>query len=52
MLDPQFDNEVEALFEGRLMEGNLLILELQNDYTTEVRLTGVHVYSSPQDRNY
>lgn len=51
MLDPQYNNEVEALFSGRVMEGNMLIFELENNSTKEVRLTGVHVYSSPQDRN-
>lgn len=52
MLDPNFDNELQALFEGRTIEGPILITKLETKETKEIKLRAVFLYSSPQDRNF
>jgi len=52
MLDPNFDTQLQALFEGRTIEGPILITKLETKETKEIKLRGVFLYSSPQDRNF
>ena len=52
MNDPQYDNEIEALFEGRVITGPMLICEIESKETKEVKMNGVFIYSAEQDRNF
>lgn len=52
MLDPQFPSQLQALFEGRVMEGDILIMEIETKVTTDIKLQGLYLYSSDQDRNF
>lgn len=52
MLDPQFDNELQSLFEGRVMEGRLLIVEMETKSIDEIKLNAVYLYTSDQERNF
>lgn len=52
MLDPQFNTQLQALFEGRVVEGNMLIIELETKETKDIQLNGLFVYSSEQHRNF
>jgi len=52
MNDPEFNNELQALFEGRTLTGPMLICDLETKETKEVKLNSVFIYSSDQDRNF
>jgi len=52
MLDPNFNDQLQALFEGRTIEGPILISTIETKETKEIKLRGVFLYSSPQDRNF
>ena len=52
MNDPQYDNEIEALFEGRVITGSMLICEIESKETKEARLNGIFIYSADHDRNF
>lgn len=52
MLDPQFTDQIQALFEGRTIEGDMLIVELETKETTPVKLSGVYLTTAEQHRNF
>lgn len=52
MNDPQFDNQLQALMEGRTLHGGILICRVETKLTTEVKLKSIYVYSSDNERNF
>lgn len=44
--------ELEALFEGRVLQGCTMSIEIQNSDTKEVKLTGIYIYTSDAERNF
>lgn len=52
MNDPNFTDELKALFEGRYLVGAMLICDIECKETKETKLNGVFIYSSEQKRNF
>lgn len=50
--DPNFaaSTQVQALFNARMMQGAWLIIEMQNDDTTEARIASIEIYYSDTER--
>lgn len=52
MNDPRYASEpLKALFEGRVMEGSVLIVNMETNSTEEIKLKGVFIISADQERN-
>ncbi len=43
---------LEALTEGRVLQGSTMVLRIENTDTKEVKLTGVYIYTSDAERNF
>lgn len=52
MNDPDYNDPLVALFEGRTMTGPILVCDIECKETKEVELNGVFIYSAEQDRNF
>jgi hypothetical protein len=50
--DPRFATELDALFNGAELTGQVMKITIENTDTTEVRLLSVDVLVSPQDYTY
>ena len=51
MLDPSFSSQLQAIFSGRPMRGQVMLLTLQSDAITQTRLRGAYVYFTISERN-
>ncbi len=52
MNDPQFDNVAQAIFEGRELEGKLMVFEMECKEKTDTELKAVYIYSTEKFRNF
>lgn len=44
--------ELQALFEGRTLQGCTMSIEMENSDTKEIKLTGIYIYTSDAERNF
>lgn len=52
MNDPRFSTELDALFKGADIQGNVLEITIENDDTVEVRLLSIDVEAARQNYTY
>ena len=52
MNDPNFSSTADALFNGRMLMGSVIYLELENDQTEEVKLVSTYIYTTELNRNF
>lgn len=52
MTDPRFGTELQALFEGALLQGNYAIITFENESTEEIRTLSIDFLISKQDYTY
>lgn len=51
MDDPRFTNKIEALYEGREIQGKYLVLQLENESISENKLKNLYIYTELVPRN-
>jgi len=52
MNDPQFTSQAQAIFEGRELEGKLLVLSMESVSTKQIELKALYIYSTDKFRNF